>query len=167
MKPPCDSNCAHRTESAALRRRQEGRWWWVGRRAGESPLLMLQCSERIRKQGLQGRVGMRKGCWALRREEKWWNRHVGSRRQHDCQEAFKTHLRYMVTYLKRHQSTCFTLASISKTQDHGIWSHGKQMEKQWKQWQTLFSWAPKSLQMVIAAMKLKDTFSLEEKLWPT
>ena len=28
----------------------------------------------------------------------------------------------------------------------------------------LFSWAPKSLQMVSAAMKLKDTFSLEEKL---
>ena len=28
-------------------------------------------------------------------------------------------------------------------------------------------WAPKSLQMVIAAMKLKDAFSLEEKLWPT
>ena len=27
--------------------------------------------------------------------------------------------------------------------------------------------APKSLQMVIAAMKLKDAFSLEEKLWPT
>ena len=26
--------------------------------------------------------------------------------------------------------------------------------------------APKSLQMVIAAMKLKDTYSLEEKLWP-
>ena len=26
----------------------------------------------------------------------------------------------------------------------------------WKQWQTLFSWAPKSLQMVTAAMKLKD-----------
>ena len=28
-------------------------------------------------------------------------------------------------------------------------------------------WAPKSLQMVIAAMKLKDIFSLEGKLWPT
>ena len=27
-------------------------------------------------------------------------------------------------------------------------------------------WAPKSLHMVIAAMKLKDTYSLEEKLWP-
>ena len=28
-------------------------------------------------------------------------------------------------------------------------------------------WAPKSLQMVIASMKLKDTYSLEGKLWPT
>ena len=28
-------------------------------------------------------------------------------------------------------------------------------------------WAPKSLQVVTAAMKLKDTCSLEEKLWPT
>ena len=33
-----------------------------------------------------------------------------------------------------------------------------------KQWLTLFSWAPKSLQMVIAAMNLKDTYSLEGKL---
>ena len=36
------------------------------------------------------------------------------------------------------------------------------MGKQWKGWQTLFSWAPKSLQMMTAAMKLKDTCSLEE-----
>ena len=41
------------------------------------------------------------------------------------------------------------------------------MEKQWKQWQTLFFGAAKSLQMVTAAMKLKDAYSLEEKLWPT
>ena len=31
----------------------------------------------------------------------------------------------------------------------------------------LFFWAPKSLQMVTAAMKLKDAYSLEGKLWPT
>ena len=31
----------------------------------------------------------------------------------------------------------------------------------------LFFWAPKSLQMVTAAMKLKDAYSLEVKLWPT
>ena len=30
---------------------------------------------------------------------------------------------------------------------------------------TLFSWAPKSMQMVTAAMKLKDACSLEETLW--
>ena len=41
------------------------------------------------------------------------------------------------------------------------------MENRWgnmKQWLTLFFWAPKSLQMVTAAMKLKDAYSLEEKL---
>ena len=45
--------------------------------------------------------------------------------------------------------------------------HGKYMGKQWKQWETLFWGAPKSLQMETAAVKLKDACSLEEKLWPT
>ena len=40
------------------------------------------------------------------------------------------------------------------------WQRGKQ----WKQWLTLFLGAPKSLQMVIAVMKLKDACSLEGKL---
>ena len=57
----------------------------------------------------------------------------------------------------------------SKKEDHGIRSHhfmqidGETMET----WQTLFSWAPKSLQILTAAMKLKDARSLEEQLWPT
>ena len=42
-----------------------------------------------------------------------------------------------------------------------VWQIGEKV----KQWQTLFSWAPKSLQMVTATMKLKDTYSLEGKLW--
>ena len=42
-----------------------------------------------------------------------------------------------------------------------------QTDGETKLWQTLFSWAPKSLQMVTAAMKLKDTCSLEEKVWGT
>ena len=45
--------------------------------------------------------------------------------------------------------------------------HSKWMGKQWKQWQTLFSWAPKSLWMMTAVTKLKDTYSLEGKLWQT
>ena len=36
--------------------------------------------------------------------------------------------------------------------------------KQWKQWQTFLGGAPKSLQMVTAAMKLKDAYSLEGNL---
>ena len=36
--------------------------------------------------------------------------------------------------------------------------------KQWKQWLSLFWGTPKSLQMVTAAMKLKDAYSLERKL---
>ena len=39
--------------------------------------------------------------------------------------------------------------------------------EQWKQCQTLFFWAPKLLQMVTAAMKLKEAYSLEGKLCPT
>ena len=55
----------------------------------------------------------------------------------------------------------------SKNEDHGIWSHhlmendGETVETN----QTLFFGAPNSLQMVIAAMNLKDACSLEEKLW--
>ena len=37
----------------------------------------------------------------------------------------------------------------------------------WKQWQILFSWAPKSLWTVTEATKLKDASFLEEKQWQT
>ena len=43
----------------------------------------------------------------------------------------------------------------------------KQIDRETMETETLFLGAPKSLQMVTAAMKLKDTWSLEEKLWPT
>ena len=58
--------------------------------------------------------------------------------------------------------------NIQKT--NGIWSHdfiANRWGKEWKQWQILFSWVPKSLQMVTTAIKVKDNFSLEEKLWLT
>ena len=41
--------------------------------------------------------------------------------------------------------------------------HGKYMGNQWKQWQTLFSWAQKSLPIVSTAMKFKDTYLLLER----
>ena len=39
--------------------------------------------------------------------------------------------------------------------------------EKWKEWQILFSWVPKSLQTMSIAIKLKDTCSLEGKLWKT
>ena len=45
--------------------------------------------------------------------------------------------------------------------------YGRYMGKKWKQWKTMFSWAPKWLQMVTAGRKLKDAHFLEEKLWQT
>ena len=60
--------------------------------------------------------------------------------------------------------------NIQKNQDHGIWSHHF-MANRWGNNgnnERLFGGGPpKSLQMVTAAMKSKDTCSLEEKLWST
>ena len=56
--------------------------------------------------------------------------------------------------------------NIQKNEDHGIWSH-RFMANGWgsnKNSEKLFFLAPKSLQMVTAAMKLKDVCTLEEKL---
>ena len=56
--------------------------------------------------------------------------------------------------------------NIQKSEDHGIRSHHF-MANRWGSngnSETLFSWAPKSLQIVTVAMKLKDTCFLEEKL---
>jgi len=103
----------------------------------------------------------------------------------NIQDWFPLRLTYLISLLSKGLSRVFntTVQSINSLalsfvyDPWSIWSlrswhlvpslHGKQMGKQWKQWQTLFSWAPKSLQMGTAAMKLKDTSSLEEKLWPT
>ena len=57
-------------------------------------------------------------------------------------------------------------AQHSENEDHGIQSHHF-MGNRWRNSGNsvrLFFGAPKSLQMVIAAMKLKDAYSLEEKL---
>ena len=58
------------------------------------------------------------------------------------------------------------LKQHSKNEDHGIWSH-QFMANRWGDngnSDRLFSWAPKPLQMVTTAMKLKDACSFKEKL---
>ena len=54
-----------------------------------------------------------------------------------------------------------------ENKNHGIWSHhfmGNRWGNSGSSVRLLYFWAPESLQMVIAAMKLKDAYSLEEKL---
>ena len=54
-----------------------------------------------------------------------------------------------------------------ENEDHGIWSHhfmGNRWGNRGNSVRLYFGGAPKSLQMVTAAMKLKDAYSLEEKL---
>ena len=61
-------------------------------------------------------------------------------------------------------------AQHSENEDHGIWSHhfmGNRWGNSGNSVRLYFWGAPRSLQMMIAAMRLKDTYSLEGKLWPT
>ena len=78
-------------------------------------------------------------------------------------------LKSLLTKVKEESEKTDLKLSIQKTKvmASGPITNGKWVGKQWKQWQTFFLWAPKSLQMVTAAMKLKDTCSLKEKLWQT
>ena len=57
--------------------------------------------------------------------------------------------------------------NIQKTKIMASITSWQIVRRQWKQCQTLFFWVPKSLEMVTAAMKLKDAYSLEGKLRPT
>ena len=56
------------------------------------------------------------------------------------------------------------LKKQEKNQINNLTLHLKQLEKEEMKHPRIFFWAPKSLQMVTAAMKLKDAYSLEEKL---
>ena len=68
------------------------------------------------------------------------------------------------------ESESWLKAQHSENEDHGIRSH----YFMWNRWgksgnsvRLYLGGAPKSLQLVIAAMKLKDAYSFEENLWPT
>ena len=75
-------------------------------------------------------------------------------------------LKSLLMKVKEESEKSLLKAQHSENKDHGIWSHHF-MGNRWGNSgdsQTLFFGAPKSLQVVIAAKKLKDTYSLEGKL---
>ena len=83
----------------------------------------------------------------------------------ETKEVLKSHLMKI-----RGEWISWLKTQHSKSDNHVIQSHhfmANRWGKKWKEWLTLFSWAPKSLGLVTAAMKLKDACSLKEKLWKT
>ena len=76
-------------------------------------------------------------------------------------------LKSLLMKVREESGKSWLKAQLSENEDHGIWSHHF-MANRWGNNENCerlyFGGAPKSLQMVTAAMKLKDTCSLEEKL---
>ena len=76
-------------------------------------------------------------------------------------------LKSLLMKVKEESEKSWLKVQHSENKDHGIWSHHF-MENRWgnsrNSVRLLFFWAPKSLQMVTAAVKLKVTYSLEGKL---
>ena len=73
-------------------------------------------------------------------------------------------LKSLLMKMKKESEKVGLKLNIQKTK---IMASGPITSSWQKQWLTLFWGAPKWLQMVTAAMKLKDGYSLEGKLWPT
>ena len=72
-------------------------------------------------------------------------------------------LNSLLMKVKDESGKCWPKTQHSENEDHGIRSHCFKANRQGNN-DTLFFWAPKSLKMVTAAMKLKDACSLTEKL---
>ena len=81
-----------------------------------------------------------------------------------------TNLRYAddtTLMAEREEQLKSLLMKVKEKSEKSVLKLNIQKTKIMASWQCLFWGAPESLQMVTAAMKLKDACSLEEKLWPT
>ena len=80
----------------------------------------------------------------------------------------KEELKSLLIKMKDEREKSWLKIQHSENEDNGIQSHHF-MANRWGNNgnSDTFSWSPKSLQVVISAVKLKDTCSFEEKLWPT
>ena len=79
----------------------------------------------------------------------------------------KEKLKSLLMKVREESKNSWLKTQHSKNKDHGIWSHhfmGNRWGNSGNSVKLYFCGAPKLLQMVAAAMKLKDVFFLEEKL---
>ena len=73
-------------------------------------------------------------------------------------------LKSLLMKVKEKSEKSWLKAQHSENEDHGIWSHHSMGNRWGNSVRLYFFLAPKSLQMVTEAMKLKDAYSLEGKL---
>ena len=85
----------------------------------------------------------------------------------DLMEESEEEVKSLLMKVKEESEKVGFKAQHSENEDHGIQSHHFMANRWGNSGWLYFGGPPKSLQMVIAAMKLKDAYSLEEKLWPT
>ena len=115
--------------------------------------------------------------WNARLDEAQAETKIAGRNINNCRHAHDTtltteskeELKSLLMKVKEESEKAGLKLNIQKTKimASGPITSWQIDRKTWKQWQILFSWAPKSLQTVTEAMKLKDACSLEEKLLPT
>ena len=82
----------------------------------------------------------------------------------------KEELKSLLMKVKEESEKVGFKLNIQKNKDHGTWSHhfmANGWRNIWNSGRLYFGGTPQLLQMVIAAMKLKDACPLEEKLSPT
>ena len=117
----------------------------------------------MRKLRLRGR------SYGLSRANKIAGRNINNLRYADdttLMTESEEELKSLLMKVKEESEKSWLKTQHSENEDHGIWSHHF-MGNRWGNsgnCQILYFWAPKSLQMVTAAMKLKDAYSLEGKL---
>ena len=79
-------------------------------------------------------------------------------------EESEEELKCLLMKVKEENEKAGLKLNIQKTMAYSPITSWHMRREKWKQWQVLFSWAPKSLWILTVAVKLKDTCSLKEKL---
>ena len=107
--------------------------------------------------------------WSTSWNQDSWEKYHNLRYADDTtlMEERKEELKNLLIKVKEESEKVGFKAQHSETEDHGIQSHHFMANRWGNSGWLYFGGPPKSLQMVTAAMKLKDAYSLEEKLWQT
>ena len=135
-------------------------WFQIGKEVHQGCILSL-CLFNFYAQYIMRNAGLHEAQAGIKTAGSRWHHHYGRKWRRTKEPLDESERREWENWLK---------AQHSENEDHGIQSHHF-MANTWGNSENsdrfILGGPPKSLQMVITAMKLKDAYSLGEKLWPT